>query len=156
MEKIKSLLLPFALVFAAIAIFEFGARYGATNMRAYAIASELQFPLNIYQQAETNMDASSRETFATMIDNGIAVGAMHRQIWFLKKDARSKLDQVLARALSVRGNATAERFASMQTGKDLATINQEQLSKIHDAVTEAKLELVDNAPKPAANTTSQE
>ena len=59
MEKIKSLLLPLALVFGAIAVFEFGARYGATNMRAYAIASELQFPLRIYAQAQSNMDAGS-------------------------------------------------------------------------------------------------
>ena len=43
MEKIKSLLLPLALVFSAIAVFDPGARYGATNMQAFAIASELQF-----------------------------------------------------------------------------------------------------------------
>ena len=63
MEKIKSLLLPLALIFSAIAVFEFGARYGATNMQAYAIAGELQFPLNIYAQNEADMDNRSKEYF---------------------------------------------------------------------------------------------
>ena len=35
MDKIKNLLLPLALIFGAIAVFETGARYGATNMRAH-------------------------------------------------------------------------------------------------------------------------
>jgi len=145
MEKIKSLLLPLALVFAAIAVFEFGARYGATNMRAYAIASELQFPLNIYAQAEANMDASSKERFASMIDNGIATGAMHRKVWYLKKDARASLDKVLAYALSVRGDAVAERFASMEASEEIPALNKEKLAEIREAVIAAKIELVDNA-----------
>ncbi|WPJ94735.1 hypothetical protein SH580_14970 [Coraliomargarita algicola] len=143
MEKIKSLLLPLALVFAAIAVFEFGARYGATNMRAYAIASELQFPLNIYEQAGESMDARSKETFATMIDNGIAVGSMHRNIWYLKKDARAKLDKVLARAFSARGDATCERFANMQNSEDLPSFNKNKLSEICAAVDQAKIELAE-------------
>jgi hypothetical protein len=48
MVKLKNLLLPLALFFGAIAVFETGARYGASNMRAHAIASELQLPLSIY------------------------------------------------------------------------------------------------------------
>jgi hypothetical protein len=145
MEKLKALLLPLALVFAAIAIFEFGARYGATNMRAYAIASELQFPLNIYTQAETKMDAASKEIFASMIDNGIAVGAMHRKIWYLKKDARSKLDETLTRALAIRGDATIERFAALESNPELPELNQSKLEEIHQAVLSAKTELTNQA-----------
>jgi hypothetical protein len=63
MEKIKSLLLPLALIFSAIAVFEFGARYGATNMQAYAIASELQFPLNIYAQNEARYGQQLQRVF---------------------------------------------------------------------------------------------
>ncbi|HBR95667.1 MAG TPA: hypothetical protein DEA90_16035 [Opitutae bacterium] len=156
MDKIKSLLLPLALVFAGIAIFEFGARYGATNMRAYAIASELQFPLNIYEQAVSSMDAGSKETFAAMIDNGIAVGALHRKVWYLKKDARSKLDTVLARALSTRGEAVCERFASMQASEDLPTYNKNKLTEICEAVDIARLELVDHTASPANSTPEQQ
>lgn len=146
MEKIKSLLLPFALVFAAIAVFEFGARYGATNMRAYAIASELQFPLRIYAQAESNMDKDSKETFAMLIDNGIAAGAIHRQIWYLDKEARAALDKVLTYALSVRGDAVAERFTAMEVSQEIPNLNKAKLSEIRAAVMEAKIELIDNAP----------
>lgn len=146
MDKIKSLLLPLALVFAAIAVFEFGARYGATNMRAYAIASELQFPLNIYVQAQSTMDENSKENFAAYIDTRIASGAMHRQIWYLDKDARAALEKVLAYALSVRGDAVAERFSTMEASDEMPEMNKAKLSEIREAVVEAKTELVDNAP----------
>lgn len=149
MEKIKALLLPLALVFAAIAVFEFGARYGATNMRAYAIASELQFPLNIYAQAESSMDEGSKETFALLIDNGIAAGSLHRQVWYLDKEASAALDKVLAYALSIRGDAVAERFASMEASEELPALNKAKLSEIRQAVIDAKTELVDNAPSVA-------
>lgn len=146
MEKIKSLLLPLALVFAAIAVFECGARYGATNMRAYAIASELQFPLRIYAQAQSTMDEASKENFAALIDNGIAAGAMHRQVWYLDKEAEAALEKVLAYALSLRGDAVAERFSTMEASEDLPETNKAKLSEIRQAVVEAKTELVDNAP----------
>lgn len=147
MEKIKSLLLPLALVFAAIAVFEFGARYGATNMRAYAIASELQFPLSIYVQAEANMDKSSKEHFTMIIDNGIAAGAMHRQIWHLGQDAQAALDSLLSYALKVRGDAVAERFASMEASEDMPALTEIKLTEIREALAEAKSDLIDNAPK---------
>ncbi len=146
MEKIKSLLLPLALVFAAIAVFEFGARYGATNMRAYAIASELQFPLRIYVQAQSSMDEASQETFSMLIDNGIAAGAMHRKIWYLDNEAQAALDKVLAYALSVRGDAVAKRFESMEASEELPQLNKAKLSEIRAAVVAAKIELIDNAP----------
>ena len=149
MEKIKSLLLPLALVFSAIAVFEFGARYGATNMQAYAIASELQFPLSIYAQAEANMDNSSKEHFAMMIDKGIAAGAMHRQIWYLDRDAQAALDRVLGYALKVRGDAVPERFATMEQGEEVPAFNKTKLAEIREALAKAKVDLIDNAPKVA-------
>ncbi|RCL32915.1 MAG: hypothetical protein DBX01_06900 [Puniceicoccaceae bacterium] len=149
MEKIKPLLLPLALVFAAIAVFEFGARYGATNMRAYAIASELQFPLNIFAQNKANMDNSSKEYFAMMIDKGIAAGAMHRQIWYLARDAQAALDSLLSYALKVRGDAVTERYASMEASEDITALNQTKLEEIREALAEAKLDLIDKAPKVA-------
>ena len=149
MEKIKPLLLPLALVFAAIAVFEFGARYGATNMRAYAIASELQFPLNIFAQNKANMDNNSKEYFAMMIDKGIATGAMHRQIWYLDRDAQAALDSLLSYALKVRGDAVIERFASMEGSKDIPALNQAKLAEIREALAEARVDLIDNAPEVA-------
>lgn len=146
MDKIKTLLLPLALVFAAIAVFEFGARYGATNMRAYAIASELQFPLNIYVQAQSTMDEPSKENFAAFIDTRIASGAIHRQIWYLDGEARAALEKVLAYALSVRGDAAAERFSSMEASGKSPGMNKARLSEIAEALAEAKTKLVDNAP----------
>ncbi|MDQ8194840.1 hypothetical protein QEH59_10415 [Coraliomargarita sp. SDUM461004] len=150
MDKIKSLLLPLALVFAAIAVFEFGARYGATNMRAYAIASELQFPLSIYEQAETNMNALSKENFGSLIDNGIAAGCMHRQIWYLNKDARATLDQVLARALALRGDAALARFNSLDSDESIA--NKETLATIREAVIAAQGELIQASTNSSENT----
>ena len=133
MEKIKSLLLPLALVFSAIAVFEFGARYGATNMQAYAIASELQFPLSIYTQSEANMDKGSKEYFSMMIDKGIAAGAMHRKIWHLSRDAQAALDSLLGYALKVRGDAVTKRYALMEASEDIPALNQTKLAKIREA-----------------------
>ena len=149
MEKIKSLLLPLALVFSAIAVFEFGARYGATNMQAYAIASELQFPLSIYKQNEANMDNASKEYFAMMIDQGIAAGAMHRKIWHLSRDAQAALDSLLSYALKVRGDAVTERFASMEASEDIPALRETKLAEIREALSEAMVDLIDNDPKVA-------
>ena len=57
MDKLKKLLLPLALIFGAIAVFDTGARYGAINMRVHAIASELQLPLSIYIAGQSTMDS---------------------------------------------------------------------------------------------------
>ena len=149
MEKIKSLLLPLALVFSAIAVFEFGARYGATNMQAFAIASELQFPLNIFAENKANMDNSSKEYFTMMIDKGIAGGAVHRQIWHLDRDAQAVLDSLLSYALKVRGDAVTERFASMEASEDIPALNQAKLAEIREALAEARVDLTDNAPEVA-------
>ena len=153
MEKIKSLLLPLALVFSAIAVFEFGARYGATNMQAFAIASELQFPLNIFAENKANMDNSSKEYFTMMIDKGIAAGAVHRQIWHLDRDAQAVLDSLLSYALKVRGDAVTERFASMEASEDIPALNQAKLAEIREALAEARVDLIDKAPKVAEEET---
>jgi uncharacterized membrane protein len=145
MSAIRSLLLPLALVFAAIAVFELGARYGATNMRGYAIASEMQFPLRIYAQGRSTMDLNSKATFELIIDNAIAAGAVHRQIWYLSKEARAELDKVLAYALSLRGNAVIERFENTEASEDLPNLNREKLAEVKEAVREAKVDLIDNA-----------
>ena len=147
MEKIKSLLLPLALVFSAIAIFEFGVRYGATNMQAYAIASELQFPLSIYTQSEANMDNSSKDYFLMMIDKGIAAGAIHRKIWHLSRDAQAALDNLLSYALKVRGDGVTERFASMKASEEIPALHETKLAEIREALIEAKVDLIDNAPE---------
>ena len=148
MEKIKSLLLPLALVFSAIAVFEFGARYGATNMRAYAIASELQFPLTIYTQAKDSMNDESRDYFTMIIDQRIVAGAIHRQIWYLSRDAKDSLDNLLSYALKVRGDAVSKRFTSMEASKEMPELNETKLAEIREALTQAKSDLVDNAQKP--------
>ena len=153
MEKIKSLLLPLALVFSAIAVFEFGARYGATNMQAFAIASELQFPLNIFAENKANMDNSSKDYFTMMIDKGIAAGAVHRQIWHLDRDAQAVLDSLLSYALKVRGDAVTERFASMEASEDIPALNQAKLVEIREALAEARVDLIDKAPKVAEQET---
>ena len=153
MEKIKPLLLPLALTFSAIAVFEFGARYGATNMQAYAIAGELQFPLNIYAQNEADMDNRSKEYFAMMIDKGITAGAVHRQIWHLNRDAKAALDSLLIYALKVRGDAVIKRFVSMEASEDIAALNQTKLAEIREALAEARVDLIDNAPKVAEQET---
>jgi menaquinone-dependent protoporphyrinogen IX oxidase len=149
MEKIKALLLPLALVFAAIAVFEFGTRYGATNMRAYAIASEMQFPLQIYTQGRSTMDPNSRAFFEMIIDNSIAAGALHRQVWYLDKEAREQLEKVMAYALSVRGDAVLARFEQAEASEDLPNLNRDKLAEVKQAVQEAKVELVDRAPAPS-------
>ena len=157
MDKIKSLLLPLALVFAAIAIFETGVRYGSTNMRAYAIASELKLPLSIYVQGSASLNEAGKEQLAFLIDGNIAAGAVHREVWYLSKRAKAALDSTLAYALSVRGEDTLKRFSDPDenTRKMLGGESEKVLS----ALASAKLELVDNAPsvaeKDAANESAQ-
>lgn len=146
MDKLKNLLLPLALVFGAIAIFETGARYGATNMRAHAIASELQLPLGIYISGNATMDEQAKAQWTSIIDNGIAAGAIHRQLWYLNKDAKAQLDKVLTFALSVRGDDTAKRFEQIANSDTPSGINQTKLNEILSAVDTAKVELIDNAP----------
>ena len=147
MDKLKNLLLPLALIFGAIAVFETGARYGATNMRAHAIASELQLPLGIYISGNATMDEQTKAQWTAIIDNGIAAGAIHRQLWYLNKEAKGQLDKVLTFALSVRGDGTAKHFEQIANSDTPSGISQTKLDEIRSAVDSAKVELIDNAPK---------
>ena len=151
MDKLKNLLLLLALVFGAIAIFESGARYGASNMRAHAIASELQLPLGIYISGNSSMDEPTKAQWAAIIDHGIAAGAIHRQLWYLNTDAKAQLDKVLTVALSVRGDGTGKRYELIANSEERPSgLSDTKLDEIQRAINRAKLELLDNAAKKAA------
>ena len=105
------------------------------------------FALSVYAQAEANMDNSPNEHFAMIIHSSIPAGAMHRQIWYLNRDAQAALDSLLRTALKVRGDAVAERFASMEASEDMPALNETKLTEIREALAEAKVALIDNAPK---------
>jgi len=147
MKKIQAILLPLALVFGAIAVFETGARYGATNMRAIAIASELQLPLGIYLSGHTTMDDKTRAQWVAVIDNGIAAGAIHRQLWYLNKESKAQLEKVLRFALSMRGDGAAKRFEAIANSEPLPEgISLGKLDEIRRAIDIALVELIDNEP----------
>lgn len=151
MDKLKNLLLPLALIFGAIAVFETGARYGASNMRAHAIASELQLPLSIYIAGQSTMDAAAKAQWAAIIDHGIAAGAIHRQLWYLNEEAKGQLDKALSFALSVRGDGTAKRYELIANSEEKPSgLSGTKLNEIQHAINSAKAELVDNAPKETA------
>ena len=156
MDKIKKLLLPLALIFGAIAVFETGARYGATNMRAHAIASELQLPLGIYVTGESSMNEQNAAQWTSIIDNGIAAGAVHRQIWYLNKAAKAQLDKILTFALTVRGDGTAKHFEAIAKSDQPNGIGTAKLNEIRNAIDSAKVELIDNAPKPTESDTAEQ
>lgn len=147
MKKLSSFLLTLALIFGAIAIFEAGARYGATNMRAHAIANELQLSLSTYISGQSTMNEASAAQWTMLINNDIATGAIHRQIWYLNKGAKAQLDKVLIFALSVHGDATAKHFGLIAKSDQPDGLSQAQLNKIRTAIDEAKVELIDNAPE---------
>ena len=150
MEKIKALLLPLALVFAAIAVFETGARYGATNMRARAIADQLQISLQIAARGEAIENTPLRGTYAMLIDNEIASGALQRKLWYLDKKAKSALDKSLTQALSVRDTENVIRhFEAMNDNKAGPRLSAERLAEITAAIREAKVDLIDHASDPA-------
>lgn len=158
MDKIKGLLLPLALVFAAIAIFNFGAQYGAKNLRVFAIAGQLQSNLNFYTQNSHLLNEDSQEHLEAIIDNLIVVAAIERQAWFfkLKDEPKATLDKVLADALSTRGTATVERFRAMEEGNKPSGIDNARLAEIRTALAEAKTELIDNASKITEKASSEQ
>jgi hypothetical protein len=148
MNTLKNLLLPLALVFGAIAVFETGARYGATNMRAHAIANALQLPLSIYISGQSTMEAQAIAQWATIIDHGIATGAIHRQLWYLSDEAKGQLDKALTFALSVRGDATAKRYELIANSEEKPSgLSDTKLKEIQSAINSAKVELIDTTPK---------
>lgn len=151
MDKIKALLLPLALFFAAIAIFEFGARYGASNTRVFALAGQLQNYLNIYVQALPHMDEQSKNTLGAVIDNHIATASMRRQAWYLKlkEEPKATLDKVLAAALSVRGDDVLSHLDTTDASEAKPKLDPVLLAEVRAAVADAKTELITNAPKQA-------
>jgi hypothetical protein len=150
MAQFRSLLLPLALVFAAIAVFEFGARYGGTNMRAIAIAEQTQLSMEIFSQAHTMMSEEAKASYLMLIDRNIAAGALHRNIWHLSGDAQEPLDRALAKALSIRRNDVEKRFAEMEKKEDISPTERQNLTKIQEALRVAKQELVDSKTAEAA------
>ena len=51
--------------------------------------------------------------------------------------------------MNVRGEAVTERFASMEANEDIPVLRETKLAKIREALSEAKVDLIDNAPKVA-------
>ena len=147
MEKLRALLLPLALVFGAIAVFEAGARYGADNYRAQAIAVEMQQPLKIYVASQSTMDPALKAQLELTIDRQIASGVVHRQVWYLSKESKAALNESLAYALSVRGGATLARFENLNAQE--GNIPQADLQRIITALKEGAADLIDNAPSVA-------
>jgi hypothetical protein len=145
------------VLLAGVVVFEFGARYGAANVRAYGIAGELALPLNLYVRGAERLHEQQRHNIAFIIDYRIAAGAVHRKTWYLGKKAEEALAKVLAYALSVRGDAAVRRFEP--TPEDLAKVREQsgetglaafvtRMEELREAVAEAKKELVDEAPPP--------
>jgi len=156
MDRLKSLLLPLALVFGAVAVFELGARYGASNMRAIAVSGELGLPLAIYKQGPTRIGPKDIEALAFQIDRLIATAATQRTQWFLSKNAKQQLDLALSQALEVRGDEAIRRFTRGDaTQPALEDLSEKELADIRAAIQSAQTELAENAPDEAAPNTSE-
>lgn len=149
MDKIKAILVPLALVFAAIAVFELGARYGASNTRAFALAGQLNNFLNLYEQVGANADNRSKENLEAIIDNHTVTAALERGAWYLrlKTEPKASLEQALAEALTVRGDAVILRFEAMQAQADggSPTLSPDRLVEIRTALERARIDLLDSA-----------
>lgn len=156
MSKFRALLLPLACVFAAIAIFEMGARYGAANVRALALTGQLQTYLNYYVQLRGNADKNSVETLEKIVDNHIATAALQRSAWFLrfKEEPRAGLDKALAYGLSVRGDEVLEHMSSEADAAGKVAVPADKLEEIRTAVTRAREELVNQAAPAVAGDAS--
>ena len=135
MQKIRAILLPIALVFAGIAIFEGGVRYGAASMRAYAIAGEINLALQLRDSPALRADSALRRSLASVLDNAIAAGAMQRSVWYLNDTAQQALDNVLAEALAARGEAVLKRFSG--DGGAGAGVSSERAENIREALRKA-------------------
>jgi hypothetical protein len=155
MDKLKALLLPLALVFAAIAVFELGARYGASNTRAVALTGQLNNFVNLYKQVGSQADPRSKANLEAVIDNHILTGSLQRGAWYLKlrKEPKASLDTALAEALQLRGDAVIARFEAMQASKDenAPKLSSARIVEIRRALERARTELIDaSAPEQLA------
>lgn len=157
MKKLKNLLLPLAIVFAAIAIFELGTRYGASNVRAIALSGQLQTYLNYYVQLRGNADEASKVGLEKIIDNQIATAVLQRGAWFLrfKEEPRASLERALAYGLSVRGDDVLAHMSSDPNETDKTQIPPENFSEIKRLVAKAREELVQQPDGAAAETPVQ-
>ena len=148
MNKLRTLLLPLALVFGAIAIFETGARYGATNMRAYAISQQLHSltQIRISIQNEENENTQVPVVPIDQIDNLIVSGSMLREIWHLSTNAKETLNNTLAFVLQARGcENVINRLKQARESEDTNEDDQKQFDTIIAAIQLAQIELIDNA-----------
>ena len=148
MNKLRVLLLPLALVFGTIAIFETGSRYGATNMRAYAISKQLHSltQIRISIQNEENENTQVPVVPIDQIDNLIASGSMLREIWHLSANAKETLNNTLAFVLQARGcENIINRLKQVRESEGTTDDEQEQFDTIIAAIKLAQIELIDNA-----------
>ncbi|MEC8405302.1 MAG: hypothetical protein VXX82_07665 [Verrucomicrobiota bacterium] len=148
MNKLKALLLPIAIVFGAIAIFETGARYGATNMRAYAISQQLHSltQIRISIQNEKNENTQVPVVPIDQIDNLIASGSMLREIWHLSTNAKETLNNTLAFVLQARGcENVINRLKQARESEGTNDDDQKQFDAIIAAIQLAQIELIDKA-----------
>lgn len=154
MDKLKPILLPLALVFAAIAIFEFGARYGASNTRAAALTGQLNNFTNLYLQIRDRADEQSRVNLEAVLDNHIATAALVRGAWYLKlkEEPKKTLEAALTQAISLRGEGTMARFKAIQesTEEGVQKLPPARYAEIMTALQSAVDELGSQAPDPAA------
>ncbi|HKK17539.1 MAG TPA: hypothetical protein VJ952_02560 [Opitutales bacterium] len=146
MDKLKALLLPLALVFAAIAIFEFGARYGASNTRAVALTGQLNNFVNLYKQVGGRADGRSLGNLEAVIDNHIVTAALERDAWYLrfKDEPKASLEQALAEALAIRGEGVIARFEAMQASseEDAPGLSPARMEEIRRALQSAQNEFL--------------
>lgn len=150
MDKLKSLLLPIALIFAAVAIFEFGARYGASNTRAAALTGQLVNFTQLYKQVQAHSDESSRVYLKAVLDNHILTGALVRKAWYLKlrEEPRKSLNAALTEALAVRGDDVLVRFEAAQssTVQGAAKLEPTRYEEVRAALLSALEELQKSPP----------
>jgi hypothetical protein len=151
MHKFKGILLPLALVFAAIAIFETGARYGAANTRAVALTGQLSNYVALYRQVAQQADQRSLANLELVIDNHIVTAALQRGAWYLRlrDEPVGQLNQALGSALLLRGDAVKQRFAAMHAdAESAAQISDAQLAQIMTALDMARADLIKTTPDP--------
>lgn len=149
MDKIKALLLPLALVFAAIAVFELGARYGASNTRAIALTGQLNNFVNLHKQVGANADERSKANLEAVIDNHVVTAALERDAWYLrfKDEPKASLEKALAGALAIRGDAVIARFEALQasTEEDAPKLSPSRFAEIRTALVSAQRDLLEAA-----------
>jgi len=155
MKMIQAFLLPLALIFAAIAVFDLGARYGAANTRSVALTSQLNHFVQLYQQIGPQADAQSLANLALVIDNHVMTAALQRDAWHLrfKQEPKASLDDALAHALLLRGEALMLRLNAPQTpttgGEAVAaSLSPARLAEIRNAVERAQADLITRKTPP--------